>query len=67
MRMNWWRRRESNPRPQALYYRIYMLIRAFNLTASYPAGREDLRPAQFKGFNASALNIPLRELVIRVP
>jgi len=25
----WWRRRESNPRPQALRLRLYMLIHAY--------------------------------------
>ena len=29
---NWWRRRESNPRPQILYTQIYILSHAFNLT-----------------------------------
>ena len=30
----WWRRGESNPRPQALRPRPYMLSFTFNLTAS---------------------------------
>ena len=37
----WWRRRESNPRPQALRYRLYMLSRVFDLTVCYPTGRKD--------------------------
>ena len=44
----WWRRRESNPRPQALCHRIYMLSPVFVLTADYPTGREDQRPAQIE-------------------
>ncbi len=35
----WWRRRESNPRPQVLYLRYYMLSRAFNLIGHRPTGR----------------------------
>ena len=27
--MEWWRRRESNPRPQALRLRLYMLSRVY--------------------------------------
>ena len=40
---NWWRRRESNPRPRALSHRYYMLSPVFDLTACYPTGREDKR------------------------
>src|SRR5690606_19356705 len=35
----WWRRRESNPRPQALRPRLYMLSPPFVLTASNPTDR----------------------------
>ena len=42
----WWRRRESNPRPQALRSKVYMLILSLNLASDYPTGREDLTPAQ---------------------
>jgi len=38
---NWWRRRESNPRPQALCRRFYMRILSIVLTGRYPTGRED--------------------------
>lgn len=35
----WWRRRESNPRPQVLCHRLYMLILSIVLTSSNPTGR----------------------------
>ena len=38
-RKRWWRRRESNPRPQALRPRLYMLSPPFVLTASNPTDR----------------------------
>ncbi len=31
---NWWRRRESNPRPQVLYSQFYILSLLFNLTCA---------------------------------
>ena len=34
--MNWWRRRESNPRPQVIRFRLYMLSRPINFIAGYP-------------------------------
>ena len=37
----WWRRRESNPRPQDLCLWLYMLIRSINLTRCYLIGKED--------------------------
>jgi hypothetical protein len=37
----WWRRRESNPRPQILRYQLYMLIPSISLTISYPMDREN--------------------------
>lgn len=40
----WWRRRESNPRPQALRYRLYMLIPYFDLVCGYPMGEENYKP-----------------------
>ena len=40
---NWWRRRESNPRPQILCRQLYMLIQSINLTVCYPIGRENIR------------------------
>ena len=49
----WWRRRESNPRPQALRLWLYMLIRPIVLTEGYPVGGEDHRRAWI-GFNGSA-------------
>ena len=39
--VQWWRRRELNPRPQALCHRLYMLIPGFSLTDCYPPGEED--------------------------
>ena len=50
---NWWRRRESNPRPQALRLWLYMLIRSIYLIAGYPTGREN-RQRAWQGFNESA-------------
>ena len=39
--LKWWRRRESNPRPQDLCLWLYMLIRSINLTRCYLIGKED--------------------------
>jgi len=33
--MIWWRRRESNPRPQVRYLRSYMFIGLLSLTMSF--------------------------------
>src|SRR5210317_852941 len=41
----WWRRRESNPRPQVLRLWLYMLILSINLVDGYPTGRENQRRA----------------------
>jgi len=38
----WWRRRESNPRPQVLRHRLYMLIHAFCFNRQQPDGRGKL-------------------------
>ena len=38
---DWWRRRESNPRPQVLRLWLYMLIPVLYLITGYPTGRED--------------------------
>ena len=35
----WWRRRESNSRPQVLRHRLYMLIRAFVFNCRLPDGQ----------------------------
>jgi len=35
----WWRRRESNPRPQALRYRIYVRVHAYWSRFMLPGGR----------------------------
>jgi hypothetical protein len=37
----WWRRRESNPRPQILRFQLYMFIPSIILTTSYPMDREN--------------------------
>ena len=49
---NWWRRRESNPRPQVIRFRLYMLIRPINLIEGYPVGRENQQRAWIS-FNGS--------------
>lgn len=38
----WWRRRESNPRPQALRLRLYMLIRVYCFNRQQPDGQGQL-------------------------
>ena len=48
----WWRRRESNPRPQVIRLRLYMLIRSIDLTWAYPTGREKQKRA-WMSFNGS--------------
>jgi hypothetical protein len=37
--VGWWRRRESNPRPQALCLRLYMLIRVYLFNCGLPDGQ----------------------------
>jgi hypothetical protein len=49
----WWRRRESNPRPQDLRLRLYMLIRVFALTGGYPTGRDNHQRSRLS-FSGSA-------------
>ena len=58
----WWRRRESNPRPQALCRRFYMCSLSFDLTES-PADRQALLPAIPKGFSDLASGRPHRDPV----
>ena len=53
--IKWWRRRESNPRPSALYRQLYMLSRPFFLASRYPDGGECAWPVQYL-FSGSALN-----------
>jgi hypothetical protein len=60
--VNWWRRRESNPRPQALRPRLYMRIPSIDLTGRYPTSRENGRRSQL-GFNGLALREPHRDPV----
>jgi hypothetical protein len=45
----WWRRRESNPRPQALHYRTYMLSPFFVSRRALPEG-QGRRTASFRAF-----------------
>ncbi len=35
-----------NPRPQVLHYKIYVRIQPIDLAACYPAGGENMQPAQ---------------------
>ena len=45
----WWRRRESNPRPQALRPRLYMLVRVncFNRLLPDGQGKQTAIPVMF--------------------
>jgi len=54
----WWRRRESNPRPQVLRRWLYMLIRPIYLIDGYPVGRENQQRAwmSFNGSTPGALH-----------
>ena len=47
----WWRRRESNPRPQAVRLRLYMLSRVFSFDriATRRAGLRNGEPPGFDG------------------
>jgi hypothetical protein len=51
--LDWWRRRESNPRPQDLRLWLYMLIRVFVLTGGYPTGRDNHKRSRLS-FSGSA-------------
>ncbi len=51
----WWRRGESNPRPQVLCHWLYMLIRFFDLTLYYPIEGEGKTRFQYF-FSALTLN-----------
>ena len=59
---DWWRRRESNPRPQALCRRFYMRSLSFDLTGGSPDRQGDL-PAIPKGFSGLAPGGPRRDLM----
>jgi len=56
----WWRRRESNPRPQVLRLWLYMLILSINLVDGYPTGRENQRRAWIS-FNESTPGVLHRD------
>ena len=43
--LDWWRRRESNPRPQVLRYRFYVRVQPIDLAPCYPADGENTKPA----------------------
>jgi hypothetical protein len=43
--LRWWRRGESNPRPQALDIKIYVHIQSLFLVPRYPTDRENRTPA----------------------
>jgi len=60
--LRWWRRRESNPRPQVLCRWIYMLIPVYCFSRLLPDG-QGKQPAILKGFSGSAPGLPCRELV----
>lgn len=51
----WWRRRELNPRPQALCHWLYMLIPTLCLTGCYPPDGENRQRFRYL-FSASAPN-----------
>ena len=57
----WWRRRESNPRPQVRCPWFYMLSLVINLTAPSLTGKRDERRVQL-GFSALVLDKPLHDL-----
>ena len=56
----WWRRRESNPRPQVLRLWLYMLIRSIDLVDGYPTGRENQQRAWIS-FNESTPGVLHRD------
>jgi len=56
----WWRRRESNPRPQVLRPWLYMLIRSIDLVDGYPTGRENQQRA-WMSFNESTPGVLHRD------
>jgi len=59
---HWWRRRESNPRPQVIRFRLYMLIRPINLINGYPVGRENQKRSWIS-FNGSTPGVLHRDPV----
>ena len=59
---NWWRRRESNPRPQALRLWFYMLSSIF-LFNRMLSDRQDSHAAILVKFNGSIPDVYLRELM----
>ena len=50
----WWRRRESNPRPRTHCHRLYMLSLLFGFNRHYPERQEERERARFV-FNTCAL------------
>ena len=53
--VDWWRRRESNPRPQVLRPRLYMLIHVFGFNQALPDG-QGRRLASSGGFRRRQWN-----------
>ena len=64
--LNWWRRRESNPRPQVLCLWHYMLSHVFSLTAGFPTDRATERRSWFE-FSDAAPGEQHCELVLSRP
>jgi hypothetical protein len=52
--MNWWRRRESNPRPQAINHKVYMLSTLLILSVNCQRAGYSLKSLQ--GFNRIPVN-----------
>lgn len=64
--LEWWRRGESNPRPQVLRPWYYMRSLVFVLTGCNPTGRVDKRRS-WLGFSDVAPGVPCRELMLSRP
>jgi hypothetical protein len=62
----WWRRRESNPRPQMLCLQFYMLIRLYGFNRSLPE-RQGGRPTIPADFSTSAPDELQCELILGLP
>jgi len=60
--LNWWRRRGSNPRPQVLRHRLYML-RSVDMFNRLLLDRQSVQTAVPLGFSESAPDLLHRDLV----
>ena len=64
---NWWRRRESNPRPQALCHQLYMRSHVYCFNRQQPDEQGTLTAIPLKDLSDLVPDVPRRDLVKMTP